>query len=146
MAPLPIGGATIAIWASAPVAELHWPAGKEGGMSVSTHDTHLRIKPHGKPGQEAGWEKSDHRMLAEIEATSTKKFALAGGSIGSATGTRQEELVDQQAGEASGIVADDAVLLEEIVVEQAHVHFGNIGAIDLHGFGAFGAIAAGDLG
>src|SRR5215470_6313096 len=84
------------------------------------------------------------RMLAgnlrmEKRSESIKKKGLL------AARGREEELVDQQVGEAGGVVADDAAFIQEIVRDQPDMHFRYIGGIHQHGFGALGAIAAGDF-
>ena len=38
-------------------------------------------------------------------------------------------------------MANDAVLFQEIAINQADMHFGEVEAINLYRFGAFGAIA-----
>src|SRR6266436_6569156 len=57
-----------------------------------------------------------------------------------------EEFFEEEAGEAPGAMAEDGVLLEEIVEDDAVAEFLESGEIDGHGFGALGAVAAGDLG
>ncbi len=56
-----------------------------------------------------------------------------------------EEFFEEEAGEAPGAMADDGVLLEKIVEDDAVAEFLEGGEIDDHGFGALGAVAAGDL-
>src|SRR6266576_1628957 len=57
-----------------------------------------------------------------------------------------EEFLEEEAGEAAGVVAQDAVFLEEIVEDDAEPELLEGGKIDGHRFGALRAIAAGHLG
>src|SRR5712664_4881808 len=57
-----------------------------------------------------------------------------------------EELFEEEAGEAAGVVAEDAVFLEEIVENDAEAELLEGGKIDGHRFGALGAVAAGHVG
>jgi hypothetical protein len=57
-----------------------------------------------------------------------------------------EEFFEEEAGEALGVVADDAVFLEEIVQNDAEAKFLEGGEVNGHGFGALGAVTAGDIG
>src|SRR5260370_6229128 len=57
-----------------------------------------------------------------------------------------EEFVEEEAGEGSGVVADDAVLFEEIVEDDAEAEILEGGKIEEYGFGALRAVAAGHVG
>src|SRR5712692_4133688 len=57
-----------------------------------------------------------------------------------------EEFFEEEAGKAAGVVADDAVFLEEIVEDDAEAEFLHCGKIDDHGFGTLGAVAPGHVG
>jgi len=57
-----------------------------------------------------------------------------------------EEFFEEEAGEAAGVVAEDAVFLEEVVEDDAEAELLEGGEIDGHGFGALGAVAAGHVG
>ena len=57
-----------------------------------------------------------------------------------------EEFFEEEAGEALGMVADDAVFFEEIVQDDAEAELLEGGKIDGHGFGALRAIAAAHVG
>src|SRR6266481_2359874 len=60
-------------------------------------------------------------------------------------GTRKE-FFEKEAGKAGGIVADDAVLFEEIVQNNAIAELLQVRDIDDDGFGALRAVALGDFG
>jgi len=57
-----------------------------------------------------------------------------------------EEFFEEEAGEAAGVVAEDAVFFEEVVEDDAEAELLEGGQIDGHRFGALGAIAAGHVG
>jgi len=57
-----------------------------------------------------------------------------------------EEFLEEEAGEAAGVVAQDAVFLEEIVEDDAEAELLEGGKIDGHRFGALRAIPAGHIG
>ena len=57
-----------------------------------------------------------------------------------------EEFFEEEAGEAFGVVADDAVFFEEVVEDDADAELLELRKIDDYGFGALGAIAAGNVG
>ena len=57
-----------------------------------------------------------------------------------------EKFLQEQAGEAAGVMADDAVFLEEIVEDDAEAELLERREIDGHGLGALGAVAPGDIG
>ena len=57
-----------------------------------------------------------------------------------------EEFFEEEAGEAIGVVADDAVFFEEIVEDDAEAELLERREIDGDGLGALGAVAAGDFG
>ena len=57
-----------------------------------------------------------------------------------------EEVFEEEAGEAAGVVADDGVFLKEIVEDDAEAEFLESGKVDGDRLGALGAIAAGDGG
>ena len=57
-----------------------------------------------------------------------------------------EEFFEEQAGEAAGMVADDAVFFEEIVEDDAEAELLERRKIDGYRFGALRAIAAGHIG
>src|SRR5260370_34363377 len=59
-------------------------------------------------------------------------------------GTRKE-FFEKEAGKAGGIVADDAVLFEEIVQNDAISELLEVREIDDHGLGALGTITLGDF-
>ena len=61
-------------------------------------------------------------------------------------GTGEEEFVEEEVGEAGGIVADDAVLFEEVVADDAHTELQEFVAVEAHGLGVLRAIAARDVG
>jgi len=50
-------------------------------------------------------------------------------------GSAAEELFEEEAGEAAGVVAEDAVFLEEIVEDDAEAELLEGGKIDGHGLG-----------
>ena len=58
----------------------------------------------------------------------------------------KQELFEEQTSKERGIVADDAVLFEEIVGNDASAELEKFVAIEPNGFGIFRAIAAGDVG
>jgi len=62
------------------------------------------------------------------------------------SGLAAEELFEEEAGEAAGVVAQDAVFLEEIVEDDAEAEFLEGGKIDGHGFGALRAVTPGHIG
>ena len=76
MAPLSAGGPTIAVRASAPVAELPVPAGKE--VSLSAHSA-TSGSDHTGTSTRGGLGESELRMLAEIEAQGIKKICFGHG-------------------------------------------------------------------
>ena len=57
-----------------------------------------------------------------------------------------EKFFEEQAGEAAGIVAEDAVFFEEIIEDDAEAELLERGQIDDNGFCALRAIPAGDVG
>jgi len=57
-----------------------------------------------------------------------------------------EELFEEEAGEAAGVVAEDAVFLEEIVEDDAEAKFLELGKIDGHRFGALSAVTPRHIG
>src|SRR5216684_4127799 len=57
-----------------------------------------------------------------------------------------EEFFEEEAGKAAGVVADDAVFLEEIVEDDAEAELLESGKIDGYRFGTLGAVAPGHLG
>src|SRR5258707_14706310 len=57
-----------------------------------------------------------------------------------------EEFFEEEAGEALGMVADDAVFFQEIVEDDAEAEFLEGGNVDGHGFGALRTITAGHIG
>src|SRR5216684_1916935 len=57
-----------------------------------------------------------------------------------------EEFFEEEAGKAAGVVADDAVFLEEIVEDDAEAELLESGKIDGYRFGALGAVAPGHVG
>ena len=57
-----------------------------------------------------------------------------------------EEFFEEEPGEAAGVVAKDAVLLEEIVEDDSEAELLERGEIDGHRFGALRSIAAGHIG
>ena len=61
-------------------------------------------------------------------------------------GLAAEEFFKEEAGEAIGVVADDAVFFEEIVEDDAETELLERGEVDGNGFGALGAVAASDFG
>src|SRR5216684_7154791 len=61
-------------------------------------------------------------------------------------GLAVEEFFQEEAGEAAAVVADDGMLLEEIVEDDAEAEFLESGEIDGDRFGALGAIAPGYIG
>ena len=65
---------------------------------------------------------------------------------GATEGLAMEEFLEEEAGKALGVVADDAVLLDEIIEDDAEAELLELGEIDGHRFGAFRAVAAGDIG
>lgn len=58
----------------------------------------------------------------------------------------EEEFFEEEPGEEGGVVADDAVLFEEIVGDDANAELKEFFAIEADGSGVLGAIAAGDVG
>src|SRR6266550_4419564 len=61
-------------------------------------------------------------------------------------GLALEEFFQEEAGEAAGVVAQDAVFLKEIVEDDAEAELLERGKIDGHRFGALGAITPGHIG
>src|SRR6266849_2825554 len=61
-------------------------------------------------------------------------------------GLAVEEFFEEEAGEAAGVVADDGMLLEESVEDDAETELLEGGKIDGHRFRALGAIAPGYIG
>src|SRR5216684_23828 len=61
-------------------------------------------------------------------------------------GSGVEEFFEEEAGEAAGVVAEDAVFLEEIVEDDAEAEFLEGGEVDGYRFGALGTVAAGYVG
>jgi hypothetical protein len=57
-----------------------------------------------------------------------------------------QEFFEEQAGEAAGVVADDAVFFEEVVEDDAETELLERREIDGHGLGALRAVATGDVG
>lgn len=58
----------------------------------------------------------------------------------------EEELFEEETGEERGIVADNAVLFEEIVSDDADTELQEFIAVETDGGGVFGAITTGDVG
>ena len=63
-----------------------------------------------------------------------------------AAGGAEEEFVDEEAGEARRIVADEAVFFEEIVEHKLDLEFEEFIGVNDDGLGTFGAITARDVG
>src|SRR6266513_4167201 len=61
-------------------------------------------------------------------------------------GLALEEFFQEEAGEAAGVVAQDAVFLKEIVEDDAEAELLERGKIDGHRFGALGAVTPGHIG
>src|SRR5882762_4364833 len=61
-------------------------------------------------------------------------------------GSAAEELFEEEAGEAAGMVAEDAVFLEEIVEDDAEAEFLEGGKIDGHRLRALCAVTPGHIG
>ena len=57
-----------------------------------------------------------------------------------------QEFLEEEAGEAAGVVAQDTVLLEEIIKDDAKAELLEGGKIDGHRFGALRAVTAGHIG
>jgi hypothetical protein len=57
----------------------------------------------------------------------------------------EEEFFEEEAGEEGGVVADDAMLLKEIVTNDADAELEEFVAIKADGVGTFGAITPGDV-
>src|SRR5439155_17281071 len=57
-----------------------------------------------------------------------------------------EELFEEEAGKAAGVVADDGVFLEKIVEDNAEAELLECRQIDRYRFSALGAVAPGNLG
>ena len=68
------------------------------------------------------------------------------GGLGLAAGGAQEKFVDEKAGEAGRIVADEAVFFEEIVENEFDLELEDLFGINEDGLGALGAITASDVG
>ena len=62
-----------------------------------------------------------------------------------ANGSREQEFVDEETAQARGIVANDAVFLEEIVADDAQSELQKLVAIQAHLFGVLRAIPARDF-
>src|SRR6266478_4296860 len=62
------------------------------------------------------------------------------------SGLAAEELFEEEAGEAAGVVAEDAVFLEKIVEDDAEAELLEGWEIDGHRFGALGAVATSHIG
>lgn len=60
--------------------------------------------------------------------------------------TGEEELFEEEMGEESGVVADDAMLFKEIVGDDAGAKLEKFVAIEADGFGVFCAITASHVG
>src|SRR6266478_1017796 len=73
-----------------------------------------------------------NRILLELSTSLRTSFFLLAA----------EELFEEEAGEAAGVVAEDAVFLEEIVEDDAEAELLEGGKIDGHRFGALGAVAS----
>ena len=58
---------------------------------------------------------------------------------------REEELFDEEAGELGGVMTDDAMFLDEIAGEEFDLKPGNLIGIEADLFGAFGAVATGNV-
>src|SRR2546430_15415750 len=61
-------------------------------------------------------------------------------------GLAVKEFFEEEAGEALGAMADDAVFLEKIVEDDAEAEFLELPEVDVDGFGALGAVTAGGVG
>src|SRR6266849_7847157 len=86
-------------------------------------------------------------MLRPYKGEGKKGQAGDGGGRGEKwAGLAVEEFFEEEAGEAAGVVAQDAVFLEEVVEDDAEAELLEGGEIDGHGFGALGAVAAGHVG
>jgi hypothetical protein len=59
---------------------------------------------------------------------------------------REEELFEEETGEEAGVVADDAMLFEEIIADDANAELEELVAVEAHGVGIFGAITARNVG
>ena len=68
------------------------------------------------------------------------------GEAKNGVGLAVEEFFEEEAGEAAGVVAEDAVFLEEIVKNCAKAKVLEFREIDDYGFGALLAIAPGNFG
>ena len=55
-------------------------------------------------------------------------------------------MFEEEAGEAAGVVAEDAAFLEEIVEDDTEAEFLELGKINGHRFGALRAVAPGHIG
>src|SRR5712692_4067357 len=77
-----------------------------------------------------------------------KSLALEAGGAGTGGEAESgvEEFFEEEVGEATSIVAQDAVFLEEIVEDDAEAELLEGGKIDGHRFGALGAVAPGHIG
>src|SRR5713226_10064573 len=81
-------------------------------------------------------------MLRPYKGEGKKGQAGDGGGRGEKwAGLAVEEFFEEEAGEAAGVVADDAVFLEEIVEDDAEAELLERGKIDGHRFGALRAVA-----
>ena len=58
----------------------------------------------------------------------------------------QEEFFEEETGKEGGVVANDAVLFKEIIGDHADTELEEFVAVEVDGFGVFGAITAGDVG
>ena len=56
-----------------------------------------------------------------------------------------KEFFEEEAGEALGAMADDAVFLEKIVEDDAEAEFLELPEVDVDGFGALGAVDSADI-
>src|SRR5216683_23523 len=77
-----------------------------------------------------------NRILLELSTSLRTSFFLLAA----------EELFEEEAGEAAGVVADDAVFLEEIVEDDAEAELLEGGKIDGHRFGALRAVTPSHIG
>jgi len=62
---------------------------------------------------------------------------FAGESVPAYGDQRRRNCFEEEAGEAAGVVAEDAVFLEEIVEDDAEAELLRAGKIDGHGLGTF---------
>src|SRR5882762_11689016 len=86
-------------------------------------------------------------MLRPYKGEGKKGEAGDGGGRGKkCAGLAVEEFFEEEAGEAAGVMAQDAVFLEEIVEDDAEAELLERGKIDGHRFGALGAVAPGHIG